>query len=402
MLSYEKGGYAMSIISSENTVGIWMVMCLYACFAMYAERHWKWSMKYANACTLCLLGGALLCTTGVLPSTSPAYDPIWSYVAPLAIPMLLFKADLKQVAKQGSRMAIIFMIAACSVTLGTIVASLILKNHIPELHSVAAVITGSQTGGAVNVAAMRDVFDLSSTMFAVTYIADNIAFVITTFVMLTLPTMAFIRKRYQCMYEIDTHTHVDSDDGDARITAFDIITVFLAAFAILFVTNIITNFVNGTNAPELIKQLFGQTYLVLTLITVLLATFFPKVLGKLKGGYDLGMLLLCFFFIASTIEADMKQMFVQGPWLFVFCGITFLIHVGALLIFGKIFKFKIEEIVICSNASLGGPSTAAAVAAGKGWKELITPAILVGVLGYIVGNYLGVFVGNMVLKLTGI
>ena len=116
----------------------------------------------------------------------------------------------------------------------------------------------------------------------------------------------------------------------------------------------------------------------------------------------MGMLLLCFFFIASTIEADMKQMFVQGPWLFVFCGITFLIHVGALLIFGKIFKFKIEEIVICSNASLGGPSTAAAVAAGKGWKELITPAILVGVLGYIVGNYLGVFVGNMVLKLTGI
>jgi len=79
-----------------------------------------------------------------------------------------------------------------------------------------------------------------------------------------------------------------------------------------------------------------------------------------------------------------------------------LIHVAALLTFGKIFKFKIEEIVICSNASLGGPSTVAVVAAGKGWKELITPAILVGVLGYIVGNYLGVFVGNMVLKLTGI
>ena len=50
----------MSLINSENTLGIWMVMCLYIVFAMYAERHWKWSMKYAHACTVCLLGGALL------------------------------------------------------------------------------------------------------------------------------------------------------------------------------------------------------------------------------------------------------------------------------------------------------------------------------------------------------
>lgn len=392
----------MSFISSDNSVGIWMVMCIYSVFAMYAERHWKWSMKYANACTLCLLGGALLCTVGILPPTSPAYDPIHSYVAPLAIPMLLFSANLKQVAKQGGKMAIIFLVAAVGVTGGTIVASLLLRNHIPELHSVAAVITGSQTGGAVNVAAMRDVFDLSSTMFAVTYIADNIAFVLTTFVMLTLPTLHWVRKHYPCMYEVNTEASGSTDDGDTKLTAFDVMSAFTVAFAILFVTNIITSFVNGTNAPALIKQLFGQTYLVLTLITVLLATFFPKQMGKLKGGYDIGMLLLCFFFIASTVEADMKQMFEQGPWLFIFCGITFLIHVVVLLVFGKLFRFKIEEIVICSNASLGGPSTAAAVAAGKGWKELITPAVLVGVFGYIIGNYLGVFVGNLIFRMTGI
>lgn len=165
----------MSLINSENTLGIWMVMCLYIVFAMYAERHWKWSMKYANACTLCLLGGALLCTFNILPSQSAAYDPIWEFIAPLAIPMLLFNANLGQIAKRSGRMVGIFLLAAVGVAGGVILASVLLQNHIPELHSVAAVITGSQTGGAVNVAAMRDVFDISSTMFAVTYIADNIA-----------------------------------------------------------------------------------------------------------------------------------------------------------------------------------------------------------------------------------
>ena len=393
----------MSLINSENTLGIWMVMCLYIVFAMYAERHWKWSMKYANACTLCLLGGALLCTFNILPSQSAAYDPIWEFIAPLAIPMLLFNANLGQIAKRSGRMVGIFLLAAVGVAGGVILASVLLQNHIPELHSVAAVITGSQTGGAVNVAAMRDVFDISSTMFAVTYIADNIAFVFTTFVMLSLPGIAFIRKRYRCLYPLDQAEIAEREsEGENGFTVFNLIMCFAVAFVILFVSVLFTDFVNGTSAPFIVKQLFGQKYLILTLITVGLATAFPQWMGKLSGGYEVGMLLLNFFFIASTIEADMKEMFVQGPWLFIFCAITFFVQLVLLLGGGKLFKFNIEEIVICSNASLGGPSTAAAVAGAKGWKELITPAILIGVLGYIIGNYLGIFAGDFVLHITGV
>ena len=391
----------MSLINSENTLGIWMVMCLYIVFAMYAERHWKWSMKYANACTLCLLGGALLCTFNILPSQSAAYDPIWEFIAPLAIPMLLFNANLGQIAKRSGRMVGIFLLAAVGVAGGVILASVLLQNHIPELHSVAAVITGSQTGGAVNVAAMRDVFDISSTMFAVTYIADNIAFVFTTFVMLSLPGIAFIRKRYRCLYPLDQAEIAEREsEGENGFTVFNLIMCFAVAFVILFVSVLFTDFVNGTSAPFIVKQLFGQKYLILTLITVGLATAFPRWMGKLSGGYEVGMLLLNFFFIASTIEADM--MFAQGPWLFIFCAITFFVQLVLLLGGGKLFKFNIEEIVICSNASLGGPSTAAAVAGAKGWKELITPAILIGVLGYIIGNYLGIFAGDFVLHITGV
>ena len=393
----------MSLINSENTLGIWMVMCLYIVFAMYAERHWKWSMKYANACTLCLLGGALLCTFNILPSQSAAYDPIWEFIAPLAIPMLLFNANLGQIAKRSGRMVGIFLLAAVGVAGGVILASVLLQNHIPELHSVAAVITGSQTGGAVNVAAMRDVFDISSTMFAATYIADNIAFVFTTFVMLSLPGIAFIRKRYRCLYPLDQAEIAEREsEGENGFTVFNLIMCFAVAFVILFVSVLFTDFVNGTSAPFIVKQLFGQKYLILTLITVGLATAFPQWMGKLSGGYEVGMLLLNFFFIASTIEADMKEMFAQGPWLFIFCAITFFVQLVLLLGGGKLFKFNIEEIVICSNASLGGPSTAAAVAGAKGWKELITPAILIGVLGYIIGNYLGIFAGDFVLHITGV
>lgn len=393
----------MSLINAENTVGIWMVMCLYVVFAMYAERHFNWSKKYANTCTLCLIGGAALCTVGILPAEAPAYDPIWSYVAPLAIPMLLFSADLKKVAKQSGRITILFLIACVGVALGAILGSVILKDHIPELHKVAAVITGSQTGGAVNVAAMKEVFAISPTMFTITYLADNIAFVMTTFVMLTLPAMAVVRKYYKCSYDRNSAEKAAEAGGEETgATAYDLIKTFAVSFTILFVTDVFTGFVNQLNAPPIVQQLFGQRYLILTLITVVLATAVPQFMGKLKGSYEMGMLLLSFFFIAATVSADMKEMFAQGPYLFLFCGVTFLTQFIILMVSGKLFGFTIEEIVICSNASLGGPSTAAAVAGAKGWTELITPAVLAGVLGYILGNYLAVFVGNTVLSMFGV
>ena len=61
------------------------------------------------------------------------------------------------------------------------------------------------------------------------------------------------------------------------------------------------------------------------------------------------------------------------------------------LVFGKAFGYSIEEITVASNANIGGPTTAAAFAIAKGWHTLIFPAILVGTLGYVIGNYYGIF-----------
>ena len=46
-------------------------------------------------------------------------------------------------------------------------------------------------------------------------------------------------------------------------------------------------------------------------------------------------------------------------------------------------------------AAIGGPPTSAALAISNGWNALIVPGMLVGIYGYIIGNYFGVFVGNM-------
>ncbi|EWG12979.1 hypothetical protein PBF_01110 [Cytobacillus firmus DS1] len=58
-----------------------------------------------------------------------------------------------------------------------------------------------------------------------------------------------------------------------------------------------------------------------------------------------------------------------------------------------ILKYDIEEILLASNANVGGPTTAAAMAIAKGWQDLIGPILVVGTLGYIIGNYVGTALG---------
>ena len=59
----------------------------------------------------------------------------------------------------------------------------------------------------------------------------------------------------------------------------------------------------------------------------------------------------------------------------------------------KIFNASLEDSIIASNANIGGPTTAAGMAISQGWTRLVGPAMLVGVLGYVIGNYAGTLVG---------
>ena len=84
---------------------------------------------------------------------------------------------------------------------------------------------------------------------------------------------------------------------------------------------------------------------------------------------------------------------IINPVLFFFAAVILLVHLIFILAAGKLFKLDLAEIVIASNANMGGPTTAAAMAVARKWKALVIPAILCGTLGYAVATFIGVAVG---------
>jgi len=92
------------------------------------------------------------------------------------------------------------------------------------------------------------------------------------------------------------------------------------------------------------------------------------------------------------LPADLWQVIRSVPMMFVFCLIIAVVNLAVTLLLGKMLKLNLEELLLCVNATIGGPPTAAAMAIARGWPRLVLPALLVGLWGYVIGTFLGIVV----------
>lgn len=144
---------------------------------------------------------------------------------------------------------------------------------------------------------------------------------------------------------------------------------------------------------NLANGLFGDMYLMLTTLTFLALLLFPRFFERLQGSQEIGTYLIHIFFVVIGIPASISLILQEAPLLFVFAVTIVIVNVTISLVFGKLLRFDLEEIMLAINANAGGPTTAAALAIAKGWQNLVGPILIVGTFGYIIGNYVGTVMG---------
>lgn len=396
-----------TLISADNVWGLWAVLTGISALSIYLEQKYKWASKLTGS-IVALLAAMILSNLRIIPTDAPTYDMVWGYVVPLSIPMLIFNADLKKIWAQSGRLTIIFMLSGIGTIVGAFIAFFAMKGLIPDLYKIAATQTGSYTGGGINMVAMSDAFNVPGETVTAVLVADNFLMVIYFFVIMALPSMKFIKKHFTNLdmgqdAELESNkTHAEDYWAPKMISLKDIAFVISVSFIIVFISDEIANFFarvipTGNFGLVLLNGFLGSKYLIMTTITVFLATKFSNVFGKIGGAQEIGTFLIHIFFGVIGVPASLQLIITQAPLYLVFCAIICFVNLIITLIFAKLFKFSIEEAIIAGNANVGGPTTAAAMAIAKGWGILIVPAILVGVLGYVVGNYYGIFVGNFLI-----
>ncbi len=398
----------MPLISADNHLLLWTFLMLAASVAIYIELNCRWAAKIPGA-VLALLIALAASNFGLIPTDAPAYDAVWGYIVPLAIPLLLFQLDLHALFKESGRLLIIFLISSVGTMLGALIGFFMLKDHIPELGKITGMISASYTGGGVNFAAMTARLEPSKDITAATIVADNLMMACYFFILIGISGSYAVRKIWGSPYqdELDkngtSNQNMAADYWQTKPISLQSIALSLgASMAIVAVAFTVSKWLKGilgegsNMATNMLFSLVTDKYLLLTSLTLLVIALFRNGVRKLDGSQELGTYGIYLFFVVIGIPASIPLIIQNAPLLFVFMLTVAMVNLLITLIFGKLLKFSIEEIVLACNANVGGPTTAAALAIGKGWRDLIGPILLIGTVGYIIGNYIGMFIYGLI------
>ena len=382
------------MIDANNTWVLWSIIVGIATISIFLENRYKWAAKISGA-IIGLLMAATLSNLGVIPTDSPVYDQVWGVVVPLAIPMLLFQCDLKQIWKESGRLLAIFLISSVGTVLGAVLGYLALSKAIPVLNHIAGMMVGSYIGGGVNFVAVSSAFEIPKELISAATVADNLLMVFYFLILLMIPSIGFFKKHFKFAYTEGVKEEEEKAYGkDTVITVQDVAFVFAISVVIVTVSFTLSEIISGLGDNSLI-QLVSNKYLILTTLTVACSTIFAKYFKKISGANEIGTFLIYLFFVVIGIPASIGAIIENSPLLLVFCAIMVFVNMSVTFAGAKIFGFTVEEAILASNANIGGPTTAAAMAISKGWHRFVAPTMLVGTLGYIIGTYVGIFIGQI-------
>ncbi len=373
-------------------------MGLAAAGGLLAERETRWG-KLLSGPLVATLGGLALSNAGLLPTgtAAPAYRAVNGWLLPLAVPMLLLQADLRRVLRDTGRLLGAFVLGAMATVVATVVTLKVCPIGLgEESWRVAAALCARHIGGAVNFVAVAEALKVSGSSVTAALAADNLICVIYFSVLFWL-SRNIPADAEPALTEagVKGPALAAEADGAGAGVAGRQLDLLLATLAVAFSASVC--FVGSFLAEALGRATL--TIPIATVLTVALASLFPRKLGKLAPqGEVLALIVLQFFFAVVGASGSIAQVLRSAPGLFVFCLVQVGLHLGLILGGGWALGFSRKEILLASNANVGGPTTAAGMAGTKGWTRSTVPAMLAGVFGYAVATFVSIALGFSVLQ----
>lgn len=230
---------------------------------------------------LSTLIGLAMSNLGLIPSESHVYGVVNSYILPLAVPLLLFAADLRRVLRDTGRLLVAFSWGAFATVVGSFLAFALLplRSLGADGWKVAAALTARHIGGSVNYVAVSEALSLSPSARMAGLAADDL---IVSLYFICLYALARKVPPEQASTSNSDHQQEDMDSRRSINVLHGATAVALSA-AICYAGHSIAAAINYK----------GGAITVITALTVTLATMAPKVVAPLiPSGEGLAAILI--------------------------------------------------------------------------------------------------------------
>lgn len=389
-----------------ETVWPYLAVLLLAAGAFPAlERRTGWRVfEFLPPIVLTYLAAMLLAVCG-LWNSSEAIRATQAGITAHALPALLFllmvTCDVRAIIALGPRVLGVFACAMGSICIGIVLASLLFRGLLPpEAPKIFAALSATWVGGAANMLAVTDSIGLSGSALSPALLTDAVCYSIWVVLLFSSAPLAHVFDRWS---GAAARAAVSPVDGAAKpVAAAASAAPTLIPGQVLLWLGIALLVTLGARA--IASALPPLAALTPTSITVLVATLAGLVvartpLARMPGSAPIASALLAIVVAVMGSQSDLSGL-ASAP-MFILAGLVALaIHAALLAGAAKLFRFELALCGIASLAQIGGVASAPILAAT--YRPALVPvAVLLALLGYILGTGVGLFMAPLLASIGG-
>lgn len=315
------------------------------------------------------------------------YENAKKYLLPAMLFLMLLQVDIRDFFKLGKSPLIAYALAIFSIVFGFVTVSWAFSFD-ADMAGAFGALLGSWTGGMANMVAVGTALGVSQEAFGYALIVDSVNYTIWMMFLLFLTPFAHAFNNFTASHAQMAKLEVFNRVPLAQKKRYWLL-LFLSALVSMSV-----HFLAGS----------GFEILNYTTTTVILATVlgilgsFTK-LKTINGSSLIGSVML-FMLIALIGSKALFENF-SGVGVYVFAGFCILvIHTLMMVVGAKVFKLDLFSIAVASLANIGGVASASILAATYN-KALVGVGVLMAVMGFIIGTFVGLMVGNFLIWMAG-
>lgn len=318
----------------------------------------------------------------------------------IGLPLLLFAIRLKDSLQYARKMLLAFGLCCLSGIICTCLTGWWLSGEVADAWKVAGMLTGLYTGGTPNVNAIGVALEAPPSYLVLVQAADVLlggAYL--------LGLISFLPAVYSRFFPYEKEEQPDTPSPQATDTVPTAATTFstskLTSQFLIFGLGLLVTAVSLGICRAFTGDLKNGTLIILLITSLgLVAGGIPKI-QKIGNPYPIGEYFILIFCVALGLLADFRQLAAEGMDLLYFSAIalaaTTLLH----LVLCYWWKIDRDTVILSSVAGFYGPVFVVQVATAIQNKRLMAAGLAVSLLGFGLGNYLGLAVAYTIRWLTG-